>query len=804
MRAPRSAVVCCLSLTALLGGVLPSLSAAPTVIRVSTSAQLQSAFRSVPDGGVIELAAGRYVAVGKGFSIANPRKGFTVRAAAGANVALDGQGTTPILRFKNGDRSKGKLVTFQQINFQNGASIDESDAGGVTLAAAQARFVMCNFLANKATGRTTGGGAVRLSGDSAATFARTSFRNNSSGNRGGAIEVIGSAITVQGGEFTDNHVNLLNHKPTSPGGAIYVLDGTARITDAHFERNEAGWTGGAIYAFGTWRDPVTTPRAEVTVVRSTFVANRAVPHPCCATTSGGSGGAIHVEDQAIVRVYASQFLDNAADQGGALDSYRAAIEVSGSAFHGNRTPLSAGRLGAGGAISIASNDSAVDALNRPPGRLTVSDSLIRGGTTVGNTGGCLLAEGDWARIYGVGVPAAGSLAENRSRIELRRVAFADCDVVKSAAGGGFGGAIAASMVDLVLDGSILFDSDARGDGAGGGGLSLQRESTAVITSTTFAHDTAEKWGGAVFLGGSTAQIQGCRFFRNEVSPGVNEGFNDSRGAALYTIPQLGGIGLRSVGGMVVGSLFSENAGVAVWDVLPAGGPANEVRYNANRFYSTTFGDRVYVNNQTAPNGVSATALNSMRAKSDGGNSSLLSAPRDGVLLAVPPGLGFGAPASTLTFLVHAWSGTASSAASLAGQPLASRAGLLTVTSPGTSTLTVDGTAVAAAEAAASACTAGPTLCLRKDRFLLSVQWRDASGKSGAARAASVAEDAGYFWIDDEKAPALIVQVTDKGLADGGARFFRGAGKAGALGFTVTLTDARTGAVRSWSSEPEIP
>jgi predicted outer membrane repeat protein len=800
MRAPRSAVVLCLSLT-LLGSALPSFAAAPKVIQVKTSAQLQSAFRSVPDGGVIELAAGRYVAVGKGFSIANPRKGFTVRAAAGAAVALDGQGTTPILRFKNGDRSKGKLVTFQRINFQNGASTDESDAGGVTLAAAQARFVMCNFLSNKATGRTTGGGAVRLSGNSAATFARTSFRNNSSGNRGGAIEVIGSAITVQGGEFTDNHVNLLNHKPTSPGGAIYVLDGTARITDAFFARNEAGWTGGAIYAFGTWRDPVTTPRADVTVVRSTFSANRAVPHPCCATTSGGSGGAIHVEDQAILRVYASQFLDNAADQGGALDSYRAAIEVSGSAFHGNRTPLSAGRLGAGGAISIASNDSAADAVNRPPGRLTVTDSLIRGGTTVGNTGGCLLAEGDWARVYGVGVPMAGSLAENRSRIELRRVAFADCDIVKSGAGGGFGGAIAGSMVDLVLDGSILSDSDARGEGAGGGGLSLQRESTAMITSTTFAHDTAEKSGGAIFLAGSTAQILGTRFFGNEVSPGRNEPANESLGAALYAIPQLGGIGLRNVGGLVAGSLFSENVGMPIRDVIPANGPRNEVRYNANRFYSTTFGDRVYANNQTAQNGVNVAVLNSMREKSDGGNTALASPPRDGVLLAVPPGLGSGAPASTLTFLAYAWSG---STASLAGQALTSRAGLLTVTSPGTYTLVVDGTAVATAQVAASACTAGPTLCLRKDRFLLSVQWRDASGKSGAARAASVAEDAGYFWIDDESAPALIVQIvqgTDEDLADGGARFFRGAGKAGALGFTVTLTDARTGAVRSWSSEP---
>jgi hypothetical protein len=712
MRAVLSAV---LLLVALLGGALSASAAGPAVIRVKTPAQLQAAFGSVPDGGAIELAGGIYPAPAKGFSLSNPRKGFTVRAAAGAVVALDGQGRAAILRYKNGDRSKGKLVVFQRITFQNGASVTEGDAGGVTLNAAEARFERCNFLHNTATGRTTGGGAVRVYTNSAATFVGSNFRNNSSGNRGGAIEVIFSTLTVQGGAFTDNRTNLPGHLATSPGGGIYALDATVLVSDARFERNETGWTGGAIYAFGHWTDPVDTPKTLVTVIRSTFVANRAVPDPCCQPSSSTSGGAVHVEDQATLRVFGSQFFDNAADHGGALDSYRAVIEVNGSILLGNRTPVVAGRLGVGGAIAVASNDSAADgAVNRRPGRLSVTDSLLQGGAlppaTSAHSGGCVAVEGDWGRVYGAGgVAVLGTVAENRAPLELRRVTFADCDAAASSAGGGLGGAVTATMADLVMDGSLVFDSDARGTNAGGGGLALQRESAALISGTTFSHNTAAKWGGALFLAGSTAQVTSCRFLGNEVSPGVAEGFNDSRGSAIYTIPQLGGLGLRDVGGLVQGSLFSDNVGIPVWDVDPAGGPFNEMRYDNNQFYPaySAFGDRVYFHSTAAQNGANTRGLNDLvlyhpgRPSLDKGNGNvpLFSVPQVGALLASPQSLGTGAPAATQSFLAYAWSGQG---ASLDGKPLGSKAGLLPVGTTGTHTLFVDGRAVAAAALAVSA------------------------------------------------------------------------------------------------------
>src|SRR5262245_34064065 len=65
--------------------------AAAGPVRVPQDARtLEAAISRVADGGVIELAAGTYSPAGQTFTLSNLRKGFTVRAAAGAQVALDG------------------------------------------------------------------------------------------------------------------------------------------------------------------------------------------------------------------------------------------------------------------------------------------------------------------------------------------------------------------------------------------------------------------------------------------------------------------------------------------------------------------------------------------------------------------------------------------------------------------------------------------------------------------------------------------------------------------------------------------
>jgi predicted outer membrane repeat protein len=765
--------------------ILPSAAfAAPQLVRVPQDAKdIQTAINTVADGGVIEVAANTYATPPRGFAISNERKGFTVRAAG--PVVLDGGGANLLLRYENGQRSRGKLVTFEGITFRNGASVTEGYAGGVTLSAAEARFVSCVFENNTATGRTSGGGAVRVLEGSDATFAGTVFRNNSSLNRGGAIEAIVSTVTIQGGELTDNRVNLPGHQAASAGGGIYALDSTVRVSGARFQGNQAGWVGGAIYGFGRWADPVSTPRTLVQVSRSTFTSNSAggtIPSPTATT-----GGAIHVEDQATLEVDSSVFTANVAEFGGAIDNYRAVTEVRGSWFQGNRAPLTGTAIGAGGAIFVSAPDFAdsstgFGAINRRASLLILSDTLFQGGGTVAHTGGCVLVGGDESRAFGLnGVAAAGTVEENRTRVEMRRTVFSDCDVAAAPQGGaGTGGAIQAALVDLLMEDSLVMDSNAQ---TAGGGLALERDSVGVISGTTFANDSAQL-GGGLFLHGSTAQIAGSTFIGNQAA--------GSQGSALYTIPLSHPSFPRHAGGLVSGSAFSGNGGIAIFESDPGGGLINGVRYHGNRFFP---GDRVIGGNAIGFGGISVDQLNRLANKSDGSNVRLFTAPRLGTVLAVPPFLGAGAPGSGgRSFLAYAWSG---GSAMLAGRNLTARAGLLEATSAGDQALSVDGVPIDSARIAASSCTSGPSLCLNGDRFVAEVAWKDFQGNTGTGRAVSLTNDTGYFWFFDQANVELVVKVLDGRGVNGSFWVFYGS--LSSVQYTLKITDTATGRVRTYTN-----
>jgi hypothetical protein len=759
---------------------------------------IQQAINTVADGGVIEVAANTYKTPPRGYSIENERKGFTIRAVG--TVVLDGQGVNQLVRYENGKRDRGKLVTFEGILFRNGFSETEAYAGGVTMSSAEALFVGCAFEDNQATGRTSGGGAVRINADSDARFADTSFRRNSSLNRGGAIEIIESTATIQGGEMADNRTNLAGHKPHSSGGAVYLLHGTLKVSGVRFRGNQAGWTGGAIYAFGVWADPDTNPRSLVQVSRSTFENNQVLPDPAVTPPGPTTGGAIHIEDQSSLEIDSSVFSGNVAEFGGAVDSYRGLVAVRGSWFVGNRAPLTGVFTGAGGAIQVSSVDFADSStgsglFNRRSARITISDSLLQGGGgSVAHTGGCLLAAGDGSRVYGEnGLPPAGTLEENRAHVEIRRSVFYDCDIEPKGNLAGSGGAVQADLADLLMEDSMVLASDARGTVGTGGGVALVRETNAVINRTTFARNSAERWGGALFASGSALQIADSRFLDNEISPGTSEPASQSRGAAMFTMPLSDPGHPRNIGGLVSNSVFSSNIGLPIWDNEPPAGPFNQMRYNGNQFYSTSFSTLVYAHNQLAPGGASAQELNFLPGKSDGGNTRLTSAPRIGAVLAAPPFLGTGASSAPgRSFLAYAWSGRS---ATLAGQSLSNKAGLLEATAAGDYALAVEGAAVGSARVAASACTSGPALCLNGDRFVAEVAWKDFQGKTGSGQAVSLTSDTGYFWFFNASNVELVVKVLDGRPLNGSFWVFYGS--LSNVEYTLKITDTVTGRVRSY-------
>lgn len=805
MRVSRSFV----SFLLFLGLAVPSFAAtrANNLVRVPKDAKnLVVAMGQVADGGVIELAAGAYPSpTVKGFEIANLRKGFTVRAAAGAVVAIDGGGVRSLLRYVNSDRGRGKLVTFERIIFRNGFSNETGRSGGVTMSKADAVFQGCTFLGNRAAAPQTGGGAFKALEGATVKFVNSSFRENSSQLRGGALVVRSAVVTLQGGDFTNNRVNLPGHNPNSFGGAIVVIDGTLRASGVRFQGNEAGWVGGAIYSIGNWNKG-----SEVVVSRSTFLTNQALRDACCQAVDATTGGAIHAEDQTTLRVHQSLFIGNRAEIGGGVNNYRAVTEIYGSVFQLNQTNLGKPTGGSGGAVALLSadhSDSSTNfgAINRRAGRLVVAQSLFQGlGGRPSVSGGCILAGGDGVRQFGGGaVPQAGTLADNRAQVEIRGSVFSDCDAEVAPDGtGGAGGALVGDLIDLVMEDSMVLDSDARGANGVGGGVALRQDSNARIARTTFARNSAQRFGGALFVSGSVFQVLDSRFYANDIIPGVSEALTDSRGAAILSMPLSDPNRQRNVAGLVGGVAFSENLGIPVWEIDPPSGPINDVRYSGNRFNPAAFGDRVYVNNMAAPNGLNAAGLNSLTVfragrpstpKTEGAPNAYQPGMREGQLVAVPSpaSVGAAATAPAATYLAYAWTG---GSAQVGSTGLAQKAGFLEV-SPGDYTLAVDGAPVAALKALGT-CTSGPFLCLAGNRFVAEVSWKSGA-VSGPARALPVSGNAGYFSFNDLGSGERMVKVVD-GRAQNGSFWVLSGGLTNAE-HTLTVTDTQTGAVKIYAN-----
>ncbi|HMR66951.1 MAG TPA: hypothetical protein PKE64_23315, partial [Anaerolineae bacterium] len=199
---------------------------------------------------------------------------------------------------------------------------------------------------------------------------------------------------------------------------------------------------------------------------------------------------------------------------------------------------------------------------------------------------------------------------------------------------------------------------------------------------------------------STIQATDCRLFENILSPGVTEGVTQSYGAAIFSSPDAG----RNlpVMGSVNNCLVSNNIGLPIFDDDRTNGPINDVRYNNNQIYSSTFADTIYTNsigglcckNVAELNGLTVTRANGISTdKSQTDNIALGARPSIGVLQAVP--LSFtvigsaSVQASNYTYyLGYAWSGNS---ATLDGVPLSDKAGVVQVSDAGSvHTLVVDG------------------------------------------------------------------------------------------------------------------
>ncbi len=128
----------------------------------------------------------------------------------------------------------------------------------------------------------------------------------------------------------------------------------------------------------------------------------------------------------------------------------------------------------------------------------------------------------------------GTLDDNRAKVNLKRVMLHDLDVkTPSVAGTGVGGGILVDLVDLEFGMSLVINCDAIGTtNSSGGGIAVINQSFVDISSTTFANNSADIFGGGMFVQGSTMNANDNKFIRNTIN-------NTNFGSAIFTSPMVG-------------------------------------------------------------------------------------------------------------------------------------------------------------------------------------------------------------------------------------------------------------------------
>lgn len=96
----------------------------------------------------------------------------------------------------------------------------------------------------------------------------------------------------------------------------------------------------------------------------------------------------------------------------------------------------------------------------------------------------------------------------------------------------------------------------------------------------------------------------------------------------------------------------------------------------------------------------------------------------------------------------------------------------------------------------SGCTANPTtLCLNNGRFRVQTRWATSNGQSGDGQAVPITGDTGYFWFFNAANVEMVLKVLDACPS----RFWVFAGGLTNVQVTMTVTDTRTGTVKTYNN-----
>ena len=181
---------------AILSSCLFAANAAATTLSVPGSMSLSTALASAQDGDVIEIDPGTYVPPAGGFVRGNGLGHIVIRPSGAGTVIIDGQGNKPLMRLENSSPVTGS-VRIEDITFQNGLSVTDGRAGGVSMQDVRVTFVRCSFKNNQSAAPNTGGGGIFLYGDDSRVHIFDGyFEGNTAINEGGALRVGDDTLAV--------------------------------------------------------------------------------------------------------------------------------------------------------------------------------------------------------------------------------------------------------------------------------------------------------------------------------------------------------------------------------------------------------------------------------------------------------------------------------------------------------------------------------------------------------------------------------------------------------------------------------
>lgn len=389
------------------------------------------------------------------------------------NVIIQGNGSanTIIQAGTMADRSDSvdrifdileSTVTIEGVSLQNGSGT----LGGGAVRASQSDLTITDSVLSNNEAFQSSGGAISTA-QGTLTISGTTIDGNT-GVIGGGVLGLGTAMTITGSTLSNNTAEF-------GGGGIQAeagFDGSVNIflTDTTFLRNSATGDDAIGGGFANGGN-----HAELTRVR--FEENTSANQGGAVWTTAFVGG-----DTFTLLVDDSDFVDNSAQDGGAIFNVNDHVEVTNSRLNGNSAS------NRGGAIFTVFDEEF--------GMGGPNTLIVTGSTLTGNTAG----------------GSGGAIYNNLDRVEIDSTTISG-NTAGTEVGNASGGGIASFEGDLLVTNSTISGNTATGPSHQGGGIAMRFGGNLAVINSTISGNTGNN-GGGIYLEEGNVNITNSTITQN--------------------------------------------------------------------------------------------------------------------------------------------------------------------------------------------------------------------------------------------------------------------------------------------------